>query len=156
PAHVSHPDGRGSPHAIPVSDRQGLLFWWLWRRPGEPDVLVELANGSNPGSLVRCPRRLEDDWRAERVEELSPCGWYNLRLFPRFGVGPGVSAGSAHAEVNDPGANGRLAARGLILQEMPMSEVTRILSAIDQGDPHAAGQLLPLVYDELRQLAARK
>jgi len=37
-----------------------------------------------------------------------------------------------------------------------MSEVTRILSAIDEGDPHAAGQLLPLVYDELRQLAAHK
>jgi RNA polymerase sigma factor (TIGR02999 family) len=35
-----------------------------------------------------------------------------------------------------------------------MSEVTRILSAIEQGDPHAAEQLLPLVYDELRQLAA--
>jgi RNA polymerase sigma factor (TIGR02999 family) len=39
---------------------------------------------------------------------------------------------------------------------MPMSEVTRILSAIEQGDPHAAEQLLPLVYDELRQLAAQK
>ncbi len=37
-----------------------------------------------------------------------------------------------------------------------MNEVTRILSAIDQGDPHAAEQLLPLVYDELRQLAAQK
>ena len=37
-----------------------------------------------------------------------------------------------------------------------MSEVTRILSAIDQGDPHAAGQLLPLVYDELRKLAAQR
>jgi RNA polymerase sigma factor (sigma-70 family) len=35
-----------------------------------------------------------------------------------------------------------------------MSELTRILSAIDAGDPHAAGQLLPLVYDELRKLAA--
>src|SRR5262245_45003287 len=35
-----------------------------------------------------------------------------------------------------------------------MSDVTRILSAIEQGDPHAAEQLLPLVYDELRQLAA--
>jgi RNA polymerase sigma factor (TIGR02999 family) len=34
--------------------------------------------------------------------------------------------------------------------------VTRILSAIEQGDPHAAGELLPLVYNELRQLAARK
>jgi RNA polymerase sigma factor (TIGR02999 family) len=37
-----------------------------------------------------------------------------------------------------------------------MSEVTRILSAIEQGDPHAAEQLLPLVYTELRQLAAQK
>ena len=36
-----------------------------------------------------------------------------------------------------------------------MSEVTRILSAIEQGDPHAASQLLPLVYDELRRLAAQ-
>ena len=36
-----------------------------------------------------------------------------------------------------------------------MSEMTRILSAIEQGDPRAAEQLLPLVYDELRKLAAR-
>ena len=36
------------------------------------------------------------------------------------------------------------------------SEVTRILYAIEQGDPHAAEELLPLVYDELRRLAARK
>src|SRR6478609_2049902 len=37
-----------------------------------------------------------------------------------------------------------------------MSDVTRILSAIDRGDPHAPEQLLPLVYDELRKLAAHK
>jgi DNA-directed RNA polymerase specialized sigma24 family protein len=37
-----------------------------------------------------------------------------------------------------------------------MSDVTRILAAIDQGDPSAAEQLLPLVYDELRKLAAAK
>src|SRR2546426_4814532 len=37
-----------------------------------------------------------------------------------------------------------------------MTDVTRILSAIEQGDPHAAEQLLPLVYEELRRLAARK
>jgi RNA polymerase sigma factor (TIGR02999 family) len=39
---------------------------------------------------------------------------------------------------------------------LSMSDVTRILSAIEQGDPHAAAQLLPLVYDELRKLAAVK
>jgi RNA polymerase sigma factor (TIGR02999 family) len=37
-----------------------------------------------------------------------------------------------------------------------MTAVTRILCAVEQGDPHAADQLLPLVYDELRQLAAQK
>jgi RNA polymerase sigma factor (TIGR02999 family) len=37
-----------------------------------------------------------------------------------------------------------------------MTEVTRVLSAIDQGDPHAAEHLMPLVYDELRKLAAQK
>jgi RNA polymerase sigma factor (TIGR02999 family) len=37
-----------------------------------------------------------------------------------------------------------------------MDEVTRILSAIEHGDPNAAAQLLPLVYDELRRLAAAK
>jgi RNA polymerase sigma factor (TIGR02999 family) len=37
-----------------------------------------------------------------------------------------------------------------------MSDVTRILSTIEQGEPHAAQQLLPLVYDELRKLAAQR
>src|SRR5437016_3097811 len=37
-----------------------------------------------------------------------------------------------------------------------MNEVTRILSAIEQGDPQVAEQLLPLVYGELRRLAAQK
>lgn len=37
-----------------------------------------------------------------------------------------------------------------------MSDVTRILSAIEHGEPHAAEELLPLVYDELRRLAAQK
>jgi RNA polymerase sigma factor (TIGR02999 family) len=37
-----------------------------------------------------------------------------------------------------------------------MNDVTHILSAIERGDPHAAEQLLPLVYDELRRLAAQR
>src|SRR5262249_5716311 len=37
-----------------------------------------------------------------------------------------------------------------------MDEVTRILAAVEHGDPHAAEQLLPLVYDELRRLAAQR
>ncbi len=37
-----------------------------------------------------------------------------------------------------------------------MNDVTRILSAIENGDPNAASELLPLIYDELRKLAAQK
>jgi len=39
---------------------------------------------------------------------------------------------------------------------MPMGEVTRILSAVEAGDAHAAAQLLPFVYEELRKLAAAR
>lgn len=46
--------------------------------------------------------------------------------------------------------------REVSLHGAPMSDVTRILSAIEKGDPQAAEQLLPLVYDELRKLAAAK
>src|SRR5213080_3842951 len=63
-------------------------------------------------------------------------------------------------EVKDSGTSSRSKARTApgcsSFGVMPMSEVTRILSAIVQGDPHAAERLLPLVYDELRQLAAQK
>lgn len=44
----------------------------------------------------------------------------------------------------------------LLCQNPPMSDVTRILSALEQGEPSAAEQLLPLVYQELRRLAAAK
>src|SRR4051812_33474685 len=37
-----------------------------------------------------------------------------------------------------------------------MDAITQVLDAIEQGDPHAASQLLPLVYEELRRLAAQK
>ena len=48
----------------------------------------------------------------------------------------------------------RVGFKAVILDRMP--DVTRILSAIDQGDPHAASKLLPLVYDQLRRLAAEQ
>jgi RNA polymerase sigma factor (TIGR02999 family) len=45
---------------------------------------------------------------------------------------------------------------GGLTASLAMTDVTRILSAIEQGDPKAAEQLLPLVYDELRKLATQK
>src|SRR5262245_53106955 len=50
----------------------------------------------------------------------------------------------------------RLVAGGISRRFTAMNEVTRILSTIEQGDACAAGQLLPLVYDELRKLAAQQ
>ena len=46
--------------------------------------------------------------------------------------------------------------RRAISKDNAMSDITRILSAIEQGEPGAADQLLPLVYDELRKLAAQR
>jgi hypothetical protein len=37
-----------------------------------------------------------------------------------------------------------------------MNDITQLLSALGQGDPHAASRLLPLVYDELRKLATQR
>jgi RNA polymerase sigma factor (TIGR02999 family) len=99
--------------------------------------------------------------RAKTVQDLRPGGWYTQRRSPRLQKWPVGSPGETcrnrrdsatharhSADDNSPGAS----SPGV----PPVSEVTRILSAIEQGDPKAAEQLLPLVYDELRQLAAQK
>src|SRR4051794_8085661 len=46
--------------------------------------------------------------------------------------------------------------RWRLTASVSMNDVTRMLSAIEQGDPHAAERLLPLVYDELRRLANQR
>src|SRR5205814_7058383 len=56
--------------------------------------------------------------------------------------------------ISEPLAKG--AALGLLSISVPMTDITRILSALEKGNPHAAGQLLPLVYDELRKLAVQR
>src|SRR5262249_9201823 len=90
--------------------------------------------------------------RGEMALPVSARGGSSVPLaFPRFvrrnpplrGLRRGSPAASLHAP----------AAAGIFRR---MSEVTHILSALEQGDTHAAAQLLPLVYDELRKLAAHK
>ena len=59
------------------------------------------------------------------------------------------------------GQRGTLRLRAAIVESRvgiigPMADVTQILSRIESGDPTAAEQLLPLVYDELRGLAAHR
>ena len=79
---------------------------------------------------------------------------------------PGCGKDRAHqpvrrtrkAKVPDPtqGARRGHSDGAFSLLVLPMSDVTHILSAIEDGDPHAAEQLLPLVYEELRRLAAQR
>jgi RNA polymerase sigma factor (TIGR02999 family) len=80
-------------------------------------------------------RNVDEDSRGEFATVLSRCSSTSKRRHPtrRFAVAVRL--------------------RGILVA---MSDVTRILTAIEQGDPHAADQLLPLVYAELRKLAAAK
>src|SRR5689334_8836956 len=55
-----------------------------------------------------------------------------------------------------PSRGVRVAAPSPLPEGASMTDVTRILSAIEEGEPQAAEQLLPLVYDELRRLAAQR
>src|SRR5262249_43118929 len=97
---------------------------------------------------------------AKAVQDSWPGGWYTHRRSPRLQQRPVGSPGSTCRGLRDsathartPGDDDSQIPSSLVVP--PMSEVTRILSAIEDGDPHAAGQLLPLVYDELRRLAAQ-
>src|SRR5262249_53114151 len=82
--------------------------------------------------------------------------------FHASSIAPRVAAstGQTHPQgnVSGPrsGGHGGCPAAAFVLPVSPMNDVTRILSAIEHGDAHAAEQLLPLVYDELRKLAAQK
>ena len=86
--------------------------------------------------------------------------WYNPRLRSQFGVKDQASTGETHRPGNGAGralvVGTRRSTETFALPVSPMSDVTRILSAIEQGDPLASEKLLPLVYDELRTLAAAK
>lgn len=65
-------------------------------------------------------------------------------------------AATAEGQLKRPTAAGVCYRAPCRLSSTAMSDVTGILSAVERGDPHAAEKLLPLVYDELRKLAAQK
>src|SRR5262249_28129799 len=85
-------------------------------------------------------------------------GWYSYRSCGKDLVAHRVKDASQTQRLRSyvPSRRQDSAQRFWISSVSPMSEVTRILDAIEQGDPHAAEELLPLVYDELRKLAAQK
>ena len=108
-----------------------------------------------PGAFL-FPRALLRNRRTSRVRS-------GASLCPRM---PGDVAGSAVPCANPgrapfpcaPSCNSATEARALRsgAGALTMDAITQVLNTIEQGDPHAAEQLLPLVYDELRQLAAAK
>jgi RNA polymerase sigma factor (TIGR02999 family) len=67
-----------------------------------------------------------------------------------------IAEDGGRGKAPDDGRQSLCGAAGRRLYSGFMSDVSQILHAIEHGDPHAAGQLLPLVYDELRKLAAQK
>lgn len=100
--------------------------------------------------IGRCWRAKEtsrtDDEPATRVAGVAPV---RLACF--------CACGNGRSTLADPRAGSYTPARfHFPVLVLPVSDVTHILSAIEQGDPRAAEQLLPLVYDELRKLAAQK
>src|SRR5262249_43969213 len=101
---------------------------------------------------------LNNKRRAEIVEGSWPGRWYTHRLTPRGRdrVAPQVGR-LRKSQIPEPrlGVGRGRSPVSSSLAVVPMNEVTPILSAMEQGDPHAAEQLLPLVYDELRRLAVQ-
>jgi RNA polymerase sigma factor (TIGR02999 family) len=75
----------------------------------------------------------------------------NIKAFQRIAIGTACwTAAGGNGYTPDVSSVSSCSA------DFAMPDVTQILSAIEAGDPHAAEQLLPLVYDELRKLAAQK
>src|SRR5262245_31646056 len=107
-----------------------------------------VANLHHPkrGPLCPCRFRLSagGDLRAIRV---------SVRRALGTSASARMSRGPERASLRPPPCETSRSPRGRLAR---MTDVTRILSAIEQGDPHAAEQLLPLLYDELRQLAAQR
>src|SRR4029077_19853672 len=84
--------------------------------------------------------------------ERAPLPWHGRMPSRRRSPRPAASL------VTRPFGRGAPAApaRGSSGGARTMDTITKVLNAIEHGDPHAAEQLLPLVYDELRKLAAAK
>src|SRR5262245_61494717 len=119
---------------------------WSNRRTGSDPALV-----SWPGDGSRCQR--SPGLESGRLV-------YSSAASPSQ-QGPVGSPGRTCRDLRDPATHAGDSGGYLPLGPSrpgvpPMSEVTRILSAIEQGDPSAAEQLLPLVYEELRKLAGQK
>jgi RNA polymerase sigma factor (TIGR02999 family) len=104
-----------------------------------------------PGHDSRCETHDVPDvplFRFSTVPRLAPVSFHFLP--PQGNNPPSLLAG--RRTVSYTPARSRL----VHVLVAPMSEVTRILSAIEEGDAHAAEKLLPLVYSELRMLAAQR
>ena len=126
---------------------------WL-RRVAAPDDaparqgrLRDVAMAAIPAETNRCrPHALAQESRLAEIRECS------TRTSARIDWNDPIIAQSLTAR--GPGGHPRI--RPGAMTKTEMSDVTQLLDAIEHGDPKAAGQLLPLVYEEFRKLAACK
>ena len=133
--HAAGSRRRGSPR---LTARSGPVLRLRQSRAAAPGVGLP-----DPGGGLRDAGA----WRSQAI----PAGergiiWMRAALAP---IPDRVTSHRAPSLGHSPGT-----VHGRPTASLSMNDVTRILSAIEQGDPHAAEQLLPLVYDELRKLAA--
>jgi RNA polymerase sigma factor (TIGR02999 family) len=117
--------------------------------------------GPRPGRACAGRRGHPRTPGCQEVQDLRARGGYTERRSPRLQQGPVGPPGSTCRDRRDSATHrrntgGYLPLGSSRLGVSAVSEVTRILSAIEQGDPSAAGELLPLVYDELRKLAGQR
>src|SRR5262249_28364427 len=127
----------------------------------------------SPGPLCGPPsptrERVSRRHPSQTITAPEPLAASRGRVVVQFGRRrPGIGAREPHTvplPAADGGMGGSRPGAGAVFRSRGgpggdmlggMADVTQILSAIEQGDPHAAAELLPLVYDELRKLAAAR
>ena len=154
----------GASGQVTVSFRICLRYVNVWsphvirRRSGTSHLIEAYLPPLHGAARVtsKSDRRLNDERPAEEFRTCGPAE-YNLQLSRLWGQTRQLTTFNTHGRkpflnrLQEPGEDETR--RRLSDSVASMSEVTRILSAIEQGDPQAAEQLLPLVYDELRGCA---
>src|SRR5438105_1464489 len=134
-----------------ADDNRGLRkgFRKILEHEGDLEVVGEAKNGLQAVAMVKnlCPALVLMDIAMPLLN-----GLHATRPILKAVPATKVLILSAHSEDVYVEEASRHAARDLL----HMSDITRILNSIEQGDPRAADELLPLIYAELRRLAAAK
>jgi hypothetical protein len=136
--------GRG-PSTETCVGRGRRVIWPARAQASAHPSCTAVPSPSRAGGMVAALRQQEYVGPAGGVGRLPATGGRPFLLRPRAGLCGGQPRQVVQRGVPEP-----------VPGSPPMNEVTRVLSAIEQGNPHAAGQLMPLVHDELRRITTQK